>query len=315
MFNYTKAQIADIAKRNSFITNTTEKVLRLYDILEYINQSDINEMLALKGGTAINLCLLDLPRLSVDIDFDFTVNCDLNKMVEYREIISKTIKDYMQDEGYLLSNRSKFTHSLDSYAYQYSTLSNSRDVIKIEINYSNRAHVLDPVVTSSSKVLDKTINIRRLANEELIGSKINALLVRTTPRDVYDVYNLINKKLISNDKLVREIALFYMCLGKEKPIDIENIVKESCIKMQKLDYNIARQTLVPVLHKKEKIVIENVAANVIDFVSSLSILDDKETQFIQEFNKNRYLPELLFGKEISNNIINHPMALWKVHNE
>ena len=41
--------------------------------------------------------------------------------------------------------------------------------------------------------------VSRLADEELIGSKINALLVRTTPRDVYDVFTLFKNGNIKNE--------------------------------------------------------------------------------------------------------------------
>ena len=71
MFKYTKKDVIDIATKNGFILNNTEKVLRLCDILNHFSNSTLSNYLALKGGTAINLFLLDLPRLSIDIDFDF----------------------------------------------------------------------------------------------------------------------------------------------------------------------------------------------------------------------------------------------------
>lgn len=69
MFKYTSNEISRIASNTNFNKNTTEKVLRLSSILNNISDSEISDMLVLKGGTAINLFLLNLPRLSVDIDF------------------------------------------------------------------------------------------------------------------------------------------------------------------------------------------------------------------------------------------------------
>nr|WP_321305846.1 nucleotidyl transferase AbiEii/AbiGii toxin family protein [uncultured Sphaerochaeta sp.] len=43
--------------------------------------------LALKGGTAINLTIFSLPRLSVDIDLDFTNNCSRAQMMDIRHDI------------------------------------------------------------------------------------------------------------------------------------------------------------------------------------------------------------------------------------
>lgn len=137
MFSYRKRDVEKKAIECNFLVNNTEKVLRLLDILEFIHNSEINSLLALKGGTAINLCLLDLERLSVDIDMDFTDNCTREEMLERRKRIDYKIRGFMANEGYSLSDRSKFVHTLDSYVYSYRTLSNSNDVLKIEINYSD----------------------------------------------------------------------------------------------------------------------------------------------------------------------------------
>ena len=72
MFKYTAKEINKIADKTNFNKNTCEKVLRLFSILNFIINSEIANMVALKGITAINLFLLDLPRLSVDIDLDFS---------------------------------------------------------------------------------------------------------------------------------------------------------------------------------------------------------------------------------------------------
>lgn len=63
-----------------------EKVLRLKEILTYLNTDGyLHEHLALKGGTAINMTIFNLPRLSVDLDLDFTPNLPLEDMEKARE--------------------------------------------------------------------------------------------------------------------------------------------------------------------------------------------------------------------------------------
>lgn len=69
MSNYDVTYLENKAKELGFVRDTLEKVTRLTDILEYINTNPIlKDSLALKGGTAINLTIFNLPRLSVDID-------------------------------------------------------------------------------------------------------------------------------------------------------------------------------------------------------------------------------------------------------
>ncbi len=134
MLKYTAKEINKIASDNNFNKNTCEKVLRLFSISNFIDDSDFKNALALKGGTAINLFLLDLPRLSVDIDLDFNLPLEREAMISYRENIDWRIRSFMENEGYHLSDKSKFVHTLDSYVYSYQTTSGSNDVLKIKIN-------------------------------------------------------------------------------------------------------------------------------------------------------------------------------------
>lgn len=72
---YNKAEIGRVAQQYGFVRDTFEKVLRLKEILKYLNEDEyLREHLLLKGGTAINLTVFDLPRLSVDVDMDYTPN-------------------------------------------------------------------------------------------------------------------------------------------------------------------------------------------------------------------------------------------------
>ena len=55
--------LINLAKESNFIKDTLEKVLRLLEILKFLNSDTIfKDKLALKGGTAINLTAVKLPR-------------------------------------------------------------------------------------------------------------------------------------------------------------------------------------------------------------------------------------------------------------
>jgi len=114
----------------------------LADILEFLNNEPLLKgKLALKGGTAINLTIFNLPRLSVDIDLDYLINDCREEMLLNREIINSTLARFMELSGYNLSPKSKRPHSFDSWVYEYVNLGGNKDNIKIEIDYSLRAHV------------------------------------------------------------------------------------------------------------------------------------------------------------------------------
>ena len=92
------------------------------------------ECLALKGGTAINLTIFDLPRLWVDIDLDYSCDVPRERMLEDRSEITDHIRKYMAANGYSLSPKSKNYHALDSFVYDYVNAGGMKDNLKIEIN-------------------------------------------------------------------------------------------------------------------------------------------------------------------------------------
>lgn len=65
MNSYNKQALDIIAKEQGFIRDNLEKVMRLVEILNYFHDSTLlSKSLVLKGGTAINLTVFQLPRLS-----------------------------------------------------------------------------------------------------------------------------------------------------------------------------------------------------------------------------------------------------------
>ena len=108
MSSYNKTDLDRIAKESGFIRDNLEKVIRLTDILTYFNTNPLLlKNVALKGGTAINLIVFDLPRLSVDIDLDFIKDCNRDEMLRVREAINADILNYMFVQGYTLSPNTK----------------------------------------------------------------------------------------------------------------------------------------------------------------------------------------------------------------
>lgn len=85
-----------MAKELGFVRDTLEKVYRLVDVLQFMENDELLSVsIALKGGTAINLTIFDLPRLSVDIDLDYCKSLDRKEMLKDREIITDRISKYM----------------------------------------------------------------------------------------------------------------------------------------------------------------------------------------------------------------------------
>ena len=157
--------------------------------------------LLLKGGTAINLTIFDLPCLSVDIDMDFTPNYEKSDMMVMRKEISNTILDYIESEGYTLSTASRFHQSLDAFYFTYRNAAGNKDMIKLELNYSLRAHILNPtkrIITIDT--FGNDIGIMTVDPVEIFAAKANALLSRVAAKDLYDMNTMITQGLFENQK-------------------------------------------------------------------------------------------------------------------
>lgn len=313
MFNYTKKDLDQRATELNFIANTLEKVLRLADILRFLNSNILTrKILALKGGTAINLTIFDLPRLSVDIDLDYAVNDSREEMMKSRSLITEDIKKYLSTENYTLTPRSKSRHSLDSFVFAYRTLSGSTDNIKIEINYSLRAHIFDieerPIV---ARAIVPGFNVNSLAAREIFAGKINALLSRTAPRDLYDVYNMIKAGFFQekNERdMLRKAVVFYRAIS-QKEINEEFSLDH----LDRITPHQIRTDLLPVIQNGEAVVLEKIQKAVRSFISELMILANGEREFIRLFTAKEYMPELLFNDDtLLERIRHHPMAIWKM---
>ena len=191
MFEYTKEDLNELAHSLNFVRDTLEKVLRLVKILDFINSNPITKnKLALKGGTAINLTIFKLPRLSVDIDLDYAENNSRDEMLQNRGQITEILQKYLQSEQYSISPNSKNYHSLSSIVATYTNSAGMKDNIKIEVNYSLRVHIFSP---ENKKISLENVQSKNeilvLNKTEIFASKLNALLGRGAVRDLYDAIN------------------------------------------------------------------------------------------------------------------------------
>ena len=311
MSNYDIIYLGKKAEELGFVRDTLEKVTRLADILEYLNTNPIlKDSLALKGGTAINLTIFNLPRLSVDIDLDYLITNSREEMLESREVINTTIDRYMVSQGYSKNPKTKNPHSLDSWVYDYLGASGNRDNIKIEINYSLRSHVLEaeerPIITEH---FSSEYKVKSLAPIEIYGSKINALLSRAAARDLYDARNMIHFGLFdeSEEELLRKCVVFYAAVSAK---DINKTFDTKAI--DSITQRKIKTDLLPVIKRKDDFELESAKKLVKEYISDLMVLTKEEKEFLDRFENGEYIPELLFDdKEILERIKNHPMAIWK----
>lgn len=313
MNRYNRAVIGKQAAELGFMRDSFEKVCRLADLLSFFEHDPaLSRYLALKGGTAINMTIFDMPRLSVDIDLDFAENLTLEETTAARETIRDTIKRYMSMNGYILTPKSKTYHTLDSDVYSYITSADGHDNIKIEINYSLRSHIL-PLTKRPIKTLGvfAPASVLSLDPVEIFASKIVALLTRAAARDLYDVHSMVHLELFdrTQTETLRKCVVFYSAIVTENPPDTFDFEK-----MDTLSNREIKMQLIPMLRKKEPFELDTVKKRVREHLTKLMTLQDCEKEFLAAFRSGRYLPELLYDGETLERARRHPMAAWKMIN-
>ncbi len=265
---YSKQYLNVLSTQTNFLKDNLEKVLRLSEILKFLNNDKVFKgKLALKGGTAINLTTLELPRLSVDIDLDFTENLSKEEIIKIKEEFSKRLINYMWQEGYSLMVSPRKHYALLSFTFNYINNAGNRDNIKVEINFMDRCHIL-PLEQKQilSKVIIDSFEVLTLNTIELYASKINALLSRATPRDLYDVNSMIENKII-NDKemnLLKKCLIFYNMVGGEQDID-----KLTFDNIENLSFKKFKTQLKPVLSKTDKFHLNQAKETVLSYLKNL----------------------------------------------
>lgn len=165
------------------------------------------ECFALKGGTAINLYVRDMPRLSVDIDLAYLPleprDTALANIGEALRRIASAIRKIVLGAS-VQENRARGAEHVSKLS-----VSTAEATIKIEPNLVLRGSVFPPVERELSKqaeeLFEMSATINTLAVSELYGGKLCAALDRQHPRDIFDV-----KILMENEGITDEICTAFV---------------------------------------------------------------------------------------------------------
>lgn len=269
----------------------------------------LSDTLALKGGTAINLTIFDLPRLSVDIDMDYAKDVPREKMLEERKQITNRILKYMTASEYSLSPKSKQYHALDSFVFEYINSGEMKDNLKIEINYMLRCHVL-PLSRRSVHLPwdgEKTM-VLCVDPMEIFSAKTVALMNRAAARDLYDIFYLQKFGYFQEfmHHVFKKCIMFYFAIASENVPEHFDFRRIENISSRKI-----KTDLIPVLRKEEHFDLSTAKSEVEKYLKRI-LLPEQYLSFWSSFAKGDYKPEFLFDDpEILSRIERHPMAIWK----
>ncbi len=281
--------------KNSIYFRQAELMLRM---IPYVADE---ECFALKGGTAINFFLREMPRLSVDIDL---VYLPLDSRDIALSQISKALKR--------ISLSIRKNHKECSVQEKMGT---SKQVTKlfvkkegaqitIEPNAVIRGSVYDVQERTTSKKVEDTFQMsatmRVLSLADLYGGKLCAALDRQHPRDIFDM-----KILMENEGITPQILTAFVVYLASHDRPIHELLNPTLQDMQNV-YDSAFQGMAI-----EPVPYESLAEIRTQYIATVNDkLTIKEKKFLLSLKEGNPKWELLNAKGIEK----LPAIQWKTKN-
>ncbi len=203
-------------KRDTVFFRQAELVLR---VLPLINQE---EVFALKGGTAINFFLRDLPRISVDIDLTYLPIND--RKVALSDIDKALLRISERVKKTNPGVRVFFKRDPEFNLVAGLLIRRGDATIKVEPNSVLRGSVF-PIETrdlcqKARDLFEVSMEVRILSFEDLYGGKACAALDRQHPRDLFDIDMLFKNEGFTEK--IRKAFIVYLISHPRPMVELLN---------------------------------------------------------------------------------------------
>jgi len=290
-----------------------EKVIRLGEMAgDVARHPFLGSALALKGGTALNLCPGPPKRLSVDLDYNYIGYVDREKMLEDRPRVEQAVTELARRKGYHVQQ------SADAFAGRkiyliYRSVLGPDDRIEVDLNFLFRAPIAG---TEQGELwqpgeLDRP-KVRAVSLQEIVVGKMLAMLDRGAVRDVWDLANLPAQA--NAVKRLPSFRTWFIALTSilNHPLPtytrsrLQVLITERAVLEQ-----LAPMLAVDVPPRADDLVEQAWAV-----LSEYMTLRPNEAAYIASIDRGELRPELLFpdDPETAQHVAEHPAILWKLTN-
>ena len=306
------------AEATGFRPEMLEKAMLLLHLLEALFRHPfLKNRLALKGGTALNLFLAGLPRLSIDLDLNYVGSPKLKVMEEERPKVEEAIRAVCEREGFMIRRLpSEEEHAGGKWSLRYESALGAGGNLAIDLNYMYRIPLWSLELRDSCSI--GTIQARgipALDLHELAAGKLVALLSRKASRDLFDVHLLLTSMDFDRERL----RLAYVVYGAMSRHDWRKVGIHD-VDFHEKDL---RDQLLPLLRRNFVDSVGDVHTWAVRIVEEcreklayLLPLTDTEMEFLNRLlDHGEIKPSLLTQDEnLAERIRHHPMLRWKALN-
>ena len=190
------------AETTGFRAEILEKSIHLLNLLNgFHSHPFLKKRLALKGGTALNLFIFEIPRLSVDIDLNYVGDAKREIMLAERPDVEKAIQAVCAQEGYSVRYVPQ-EHAGGKWLLRYESALGQGGNLEIDVNFMFRVPLWKVTsMTSRSVGFYKASGITVLDRHELAAGKLAALLARRASRDLFDSHLLLTQSNLKQEHL------------------------------------------------------------------------------------------------------------------
>jgi predicted nucleotidyltransferase component of viral defense system len=311
-----RSDLERFAAASGYGVEALEKVLHLLALLASIRQHPfLGKRVALKGGTALNLFALDVPRLSVDIDLNYVGAADRATMLEERPRVERAIQDVCA-RAHLAVHRIPDDFAGGKWRLSYEASGGGRGSLELDMNFVLRTP-LWPASAIASRTFPGThsVDFPVLDVHELAAGKLAALLARGASRDIFDARELLRPGTLDRTRL----RIGFIVYGGANPVDWRTVTA-SAVRLTTKD---VEERLLPLLREDLVPDRRNIPAwtdaLVRDCQGLLGIvlpLTENERAFLDGINdRGEIVPALLTDDERLRAVIAaHPALAWKALN-
>jgi len=298
-----------LSTSSTFAPATLAKVERLLEILDVFRDDPIlGRAFVLHGGTALNMFLDELPRLSIDIDVMYVGSAGIDGMKGDRPVVDARIREVTGKLGYA-TRATNSEHSGQTYRLRYSD-----EYIKIDVSYLARVPLLEPQLLTCA-FADPPVAFAVLDPFELAAGKVKALMERVAARDLYDLARLGDRSpALLKDPLAR--ALIVRAVSSADPFPRMADPTEALARFDDPPPEVV-EPLRAVLSAEEQPDFGEMRARVERLLAPLSTPTPGESEYLRLLGEEAdYRPELLFESwpEVLDRASRDPVMQWKVMN-
>lgn len=293
---------------------TLEKVTRLGELAAAISGHPLlGSSLALKGGTALNLCVGAAPtRMSVDLDYNYVAHAQREKMLDDRPKVEEAVGQLAGRLGHRVQWSKEDFAARKLFATYRSVLGTSERV-EVDLNFMFRSPlegVLDAEMWQPGD-LDRP-RIRIVSMLELCIGKLLALLDRAAPRDAWDTVRL--RHTAGDLLLTARFRAFF--IGMSVILDHPVSTYTRGRMERQLTAAVVMNQLVPMLAVGDPPDAGSLVDQAWGVVAPLLDLMPDEAAYVDGVGRGELRPELLFPKQrdFADIIAAHPAVRWKVEN-